>query len=108
MLASTLMCVLAALQAAVEEEEEDEPATPGAPHQYRESAWPYSPPQARSRDGRQGPSTPHSDNSDPWDEELRHWPPRTHEAMVLSPPQTSRASSREIEAVTVQKAQRLP
>lgn len=73
-----------------------EPNSQGA----REGAWPYSPPSVCGRNSWQGPPTPHSENSDPRDEELRQWPPpSTHEANTQTPISSSRTGSREIEAV---------
>ncbi|BDA41533.1 probable Golgi apparatus membrane protein tvp38 [Coccomyxa sp. Obi] len=64
-----------------------------------EGTWPYSPPSLRGKEIWQGPPTPHSESSDPWDEELRQWPPSTFEANTQTPVSSSRTGSREIEAV---------
>ncbi|EIE25262.1 hypothetical protein COCSUDRAFT_61492 [Coccomyxa subellipsoidea C-169] len=79
----------------------DAAASSDAGQRGKDSSWPYSPPSLRNKDAWQGPPSPHSDNSDPWgtDEELRQWAPAMQEDSMRSPTPSSRAGSREIEAV---------
>ncbi|KAK9909219.1 hypothetical protein WJX75_008942 [Coccomyxa subellipsoidea] len=57
----------------------DAAARSDAGQRAKEPGWPYSPPSLRGKDAWQAPPSPHSDNSDPWDEELRPWPPSMQE-----------------------------